>query len=939
MIECKEDEKIEFPLKKVNTFVEFLSVITEMKEALEKKAEELGVNYIGADIWYRGHARKNFTLTPSLFRFICGPEIEKDLFQEYKRLNKQDVKNNDDWGTLYEMQHYFVPTRLLDWTTSHLVALYFAFNSEDSDFPCVFLLHPGILNAKAKVRGELNDYKPFLIHESQYEYQRDYLNEANDKPSLPFAIVPPLKFDRLEAQSGMFTIHGKVIESIEILCPEALAKIEFHNVDKVSTINYLKNAGTTAFSIFPDHTGLAMFLKEKFGLKPYPEKQIITVLKNIWKHDQEEIKKETGQTLHVQGIKGCIIDDMYIERDESTNLENWLKDESKPFAVLTGTAASGKTNLLVNMIFKDDYYVKRPIIYYSLNSYRPHEHSIFSRIADSLEGIPLEKPRQTTADSLDDKTSKKSGQISVSALKEMVKDGRILLILDGLDELARIQGENCVFSLEKDLNLLFEPNKLIKPKIIIACRDHIFKRFPEKGGIMRNNNRCEHIKVENLSTHKIKERLQASFCKKNPQKELMINNVVLEIIAAIPLFYSALCKILGEANARVSSIRTKADLWEIWIGLSTGSYQLVKGNDYVLMILGKVAVDMLKKRNDYLDDQSLGSNLEIVKKLTDNKFPIFVRESNNMYRFIHQAIREYTLAWNMKHGFENPKNESVLTETASFDYESAETYLYLKELLPGNSITTVVEKLGVDLKAMPQKKEWNNFMRNYFEAVGMFGISDDKILDLAISQAKKVIEYPLSGKEHRASFKTKFNAARCLCRLHPTSPPVYCEHVLTYNWQENPDGHLLVYGYAVRGFQMSKHCPGEKPPEVFFELKIGFPDQAGISSYLQHKKHRRQAEISECLIKVLEYLSVYEELHPDGEFLKINASHALIRWFDPQEPSIKRMYRLLAVKNLPWEVKANLMLSLYIHGVVLPEKKDAVITSTKGKNSIILKRP
>lgn len=68
-----------------------------------------------------------------------------------------------NWLTL--MQHYGLPTRLLDWSRSPLVALYFAVSDEsqcDKD-GCIWMLTPGKLNESQHLE------KPSMINGKKYD--------------------------------------------------------------------------------------------------------------------------------------------------------------------------------------------------------------------------------------------------------------------------------------------------------------------------------------------------------------------------------------------------------------------------------------------------------------------------------------------------------------------------------------------------------------------------------------------------------------------------------------------------------------------------------------------------------------------------------------------------------------------------------------------------
>ncbi|WP_274371080.1 FRG domain-containing protein [Morganella morganii] len=75
--------------------------------------------------FYRGHADESYKLTPSIFRE--NKKNESILYREFTLENSNefsDIKSCFD--NLVKMQHYSLPTRLLDLTTNPLIALYFA---------------------------------------------------------------------------------------------------------------------------------------------------------------------------------------------------------------------------------------------------------------------------------------------------------------------------------------------------------------------------------------------------------------------------------------------------------------------------------------------------------------------------------------------------------------------------------------------------------------------------------------------------------------------------------------------------------------------------------------------------------------------------------------------------------------------------------------------
>jgi hypothetical protein len=165
-----------------------------------------------------------------------------------------------DWEWYFLMQHYGLPTRLLDWSEGALIALYFALFykvTDDQSNPCVWMLNPFELNK--------------IFHEKTVTFQyvddlvRDYLPPVwqpviRDKP---VAIRPAYKSKRIAAQKGVFTVHGtdqKPLEEIPELS-NCLKKLTI-NFDELEYIKAeLQMGGITESSLVPELSGLAAELR------------------------------------------------------------------------------------------------------------------------------------------------------------------------------------------------------------------------------------------------------------------------------------------------------------------------------------------------------------------------------------------------------------------------------------------------------------------------------------------------------------------------------------------------------------------------------------------------------------------------------------------------------------------------------------------------------
>ncbi|MGZ4963049.1 MAG: FRG domain-containing protein [Limisphaerales bacterium] len=229
---------------------EFLDAIKDAREAIG-----------GAITWYRGHPRTSYTLIPSLLRYPNGLQKERDLFNDYERSAARLMKQRrSDWELLFDMQHYGIPTRLLDWTEVLGVAIAFAMYDSKSDCEdsTIYVLNPVELN---KIQG-LQEIKR-VPGDAAFEYKSIYWNNVPFAAKHPIAIDPPLQSDRMFAQKATFTIHGINSSPLDQQCPRAARKVVLPFAAKPAAREFLDHAALDSYAVYPDIVGMARHIRRK----------------------------------------------------------------------------------------------------------------------------------------------------------------------------------------------------------------------------------------------------------------------------------------------------------------------------------------------------------------------------------------------------------------------------------------------------------------------------------------------------------------------------------------------------------------------------------------------------------------------------------------------------------------------------------------------------
>jgi hypothetical protein len=236
--------------------------------------------YRRSPLVFRGLARANFSNVTSLAR-LRGDyvAVERHLLRNFRKYAYKQAPGPTTWDWLALGQHHGLPTRLLDWTFSPLVALHFATASWPEDEALLWAIDcAAVHRALPSVLREALENEGALVFTT--EQLGLFAPEVDDLGALeedgPFALFfePPTFDERIASQAAVLSVISDPTCQLEtwLRAHDGVGRAwRIPSALKTEVRERLDQAHITERSLMPGLDGLAAWLRRYYSPREQPD--------------------------------------------------------------------------------------------------------------------------------------------------------------------------------------------------------------------------------------------------------------------------------------------------------------------------------------------------------------------------------------------------------------------------------------------------------------------------------------------------------------------------------------------------------------------------------------------------------------------------------------------------------------------------------------------